>query len=351
MDSLDLPCALHRFRVSILAIVFGRLWLFCLAAVLAAGAPRATAALPERTQTIDLKSGWNAVFLEVEPPDTSPATVFANSPVDVAAQFTRPVRLTRFATDPAEILANNDGWSVWYAPERQESFLSNLFALHSHNAFLVHSRSDHQLKVTGQVYLKRLHWKADSFNLMGFPVDPAAAPTFAEYFQGVPAHSGQPVFRLVDGKWRKVVNPAGTPMRRGEAYWVFSKGGSDYQGPGEVRLAYGDHLRYGPDRFNSTMVLSNRSRNPVKATISQAAQGGVGLDFVFKGILESEVKTFLTPLPQTYNMPAMEAGTEGSVILRLTEAASYPAGRSNLLRVTFDAGTEYWISVYLDPQN
>lgn len=309
----------------------------------------AVAAYPVRTQTIDLKQGWNAVFLEVEPSDPSPQAVFANTPVDVAAQFTRPVRLTRFTTDPGDILANNEGWAIWYGSERPESFLSNLHALHGHNAFLLHSQSDHQLKVTGQVYLKRLNWKSDSFNLVGFPINPAVAPTFGEYFQGVDAHSGQPVYRLLDGQWRRVTNPAATPMRRGEAYWVYSKGGSDYQGPAEVRLAFHDHLRYSPSQFNGTLVLRNRSPHPAKATFHQNAPGGVGLNFVFKGILESQVETFAALLPEVYPMPAMEARTEGSVTLRLTEQATYPAGQSNLLRISFDCGTEYWVAVYLDP--
>ncbi len=308
----------------------------------------AAPAFPVRTQTFDLKQGWNAVHLEVEPLDTAPSRLFAGTPVDVAAQYTRAVRRGQFATDPGKILANDDSWSVWYGPEREESFLSGLHAMHSHNAFLVHSRENFVWRVTGQVYLKRIVWKADSYNLVGFPVDSAAAPTFGEYFRGIAAHTGKPVYRLTEGRWRRVENPDTTLMRRGEAYWVYSEGGSHYQGPSEVRLRFGDHLRYGPGRFNGSFSVINRSPNPVKVTLLR--ESGMPLDFVFRGVLEQEVQNFTAPLPAAYAMPAMEAGTEGAVTLRVRDSADIVGGSAGLLRVRSDAGTEYWVAVYAETE-
>lgn len=305
---------------------------------------------PQRTQTLELKQGWNAVFLEVEPLDTAPSRLFAETPIDVAAQYTTTERRGQFATDPQKILANDDGWSVWYGPEREESFLSGLHALHSHNAFLLHSRENFVWRVTGQVFLKRIIWKSDSYNLVGFPVNSAAAPTFGEYFRGIPAHEGRPAFRLVDGRWRKVDNPDMTPMRRGEAYWIYSSGGSNYQGPSEVRLQFWDHLRYGPGRYNGRLILSNRSPNPAKLTIQREGTGGMPLDFVFRGVLEQEVQSFTTPLPEVYSMPVMEAGVEGAVTLRIRANADIAQGSSGLLRIRSDAGTEYWVALYAEAE-
>jgi len=172
----------------------------------------------------------------------------------------------------------------------------------------------------------------------------------ARRFQGIPAHAGQPVFRIVEGTWRKIENPAGTLMRRGEAYWAYCEGGSDFQGPCEVRLSFGDHLRYAPDQHNGIFVLRNRSPHPAGMTLSRLGQGGLSLNFIFKGILETEVQSFSTPLPAIYKMPPMEPGSDGTVTLRLTDTESVQSGGSNLLRLTSDAGTEYWIAVYLDPQ-
>lgn len=319
--------------------------------VLLAAAPwRAAgqAAFPTRTQVVDLKKGWNAVFLEVEPLKTAPAEVFSNSPVDVVAQFLRPVRISQFATDPGETLANGEGWGIWYAPGREESVLSNLFALHSHTALLVHSREDFRWQVTGQVFLKRIRWKADSFNLVGFPVNSAAAPTFAEYFQGATPHAGMPVFRLVDGKWRKVDRPGETLMRRGEAYWVYCKGASDFQGPLDVDLSFWDHLRFFDGQFHATFVLGNRSPHPVEVSLIQESGGGLPLDFVFKAVTDSSVDQLAALLPPEFTMAAMEPDARGAVTLRVHDPDDVTGGASNLLRISSDSGVEYWLAVYAE---
>lgn len=307
----------------------------------------AVPAYPTRTQTIELKEGWNAVFLEVEPADPAPAAVFAGTPVDAVAQYFRPVRTAQFATDPNELLANNEGWGIWYGPDREESVFSNLHALHSHNAFLVHAKEDFTWRITGQVYLKRIYWKPDSFNLVGFPVSSAAAPTFAEYFQGITAHQGQPMFRLVDGKWRKIDNPAATVMRRGEAYWIYSDGGSDYQGPCDLRVQAGDHLRFAEGQFSGALTVHNRSPHPLSITLTQSG-GGLAFDFLFKGILETGTESFAAVLPETYAMPAMEAGVKGAIALRIHSAEAAAEGATNLFRITSDAGTEYWVAAYAE---
>jgi hypothetical protein len=268
--------------------------------------------------------------------------------VDAVAQYLRPVRTAQFATDPNEVLANRDGWGIWYGPDREESLFSNLHALHSHNAFLIHSTENFTWRITGQVYLKRIYWKPDSFNFVGFPVSSTGAPTFAQYFEGVPAHAGKPMFRLVDGKWRKIDNPAATLMRRGEAYWVYSDGGSDYQGPCDVRLPFADHLRFTDGQFSSMLTLHNRSPHPVSVTMTQVGTGGLPLDFVFKGVLEDDVETFVALLPESYAMPAMEAGVRGAVTLRVHSAQDVVDGATNVFRITSDAGTEYWVSVYAE---
>lgn len=304
---------------------------------------------PTRTQTVELKEGWNAVFLEVEPADPSPTEIFADSPVDVVAQFLRPVRTAQFATDPGEELANDESWGVWYGPDREESLLSNLFALHSHTALLVHSRKAFSWTIAGQVFLKRIIWKPDSFNLIGFPVDPEAAPTFAQFFKGVPAHEAMPVFRLVEGRWRRVDRPAETLIRRGEAYWVYSRGGSDFQGPVEVRLPYGDHLRFGGEQSTAALALHNRSADPAGVTIQQVGGVGVPLDFIFKGVLESGVERFAARLPQSYTMPPMEPGVSGSVILRVHDLEGLDGGGAGLLKISSDSGTAHWIAVYAEP--
>jgi len=97
--------------------------------------------------------------------------------------------------------------------------------------------SDVQWTVHGRPMLQPARWQADSFNLTGFPVDPAAPPSFGAFFAGVAAHAGQPIYSLAaDGHWQLVTNPFSTPIHSGEAYWVFSSGPSTFRAPLDVRI-------------------------------------------------------------------------------------------------------------------
>ena len=92
-----------------------------------------------RTQELALSAGWNAVFLEVEPLDDSPAKVFAGLPVDkVATLFGHPAS-NQFVTDPGVDLFKATGWGVWYAPGLPEAFLKSLGAINGNRAYLVHA--------------------------------------------------------------------------------------------------------------------------------------------------------------------------------------------------------------------
>jgi hypothetical protein len=110
----------------------------------------------------------------------------------------------------------------------------------------------------------------DRFNLRGFPVDPAVAPTFRQFFRASSAHftpaTGrlEPVFRLgPDGRW-SAVQPD-ERMRRGEAYSVYTRGASDYVAPFRLELSSGDGLEFsgGLGRIEVTL----RNAHPVAKSI------------------------------------------------------------------------------------
>src|SRR5262249_20386346 len=147
-----------------------------------------------------------------------------------------------FIRDPGLVRWKEDGWSVWYAPQRPDAFLSNLRAIQGNKAYLIYAERACTWNPGGYVVFQAPHWQSDSFNLVGFPVDSVSPPTFAKFFAGSKAHQELRVYRLVDERWVPVNNPGSTPMRAGEACWVYCEGGSDYQGPLAVNLAYGKGL-------------------------------------------------------------------------------------------------------------
>ena len=82
-----------------------------------------------RNQTIQLKKGWNAVFLEVDPEEHDPDKAFENLPVDLVATFYGQISSIQYIKDPDEGNWKTDGWHKWIRPDAPDAFLKNLFRM------------------------------------------------------------------------------------------------------------------------------------------------------------------------------------------------------------------------------
>lgn len=185
-------------------------------------------------QTIALQPGWNAVFLEVQPENAAPEAVFAGQPVEMCAAWMPATAKVESLTDPAALPTKSAEWHIWQPEGSPAAFLNNLHGLKARQALLVKAAAAATFTVSGEPVFERRRWVAPSFNFTGFDVDPAAAPTFARFFDGSRAHAGMKIFKLVANKWQAVAG--GETVQRGRAYWVWCSEGSDFQGPVDVTL-------------------------------------------------------------------------------------------------------------------
>ncbi len=235
--------------------------LLTLGALLAGMLPLAA---QEVTQTLNLQAGWNAVYVEVEPAVKEANVVFASHPI--SSVWTRAERVVAvdFIQDSSEEVFGKAGWLAWFHPSRPEAFVGNLFAVNANRAYLIKADAAFTLTLTGRPSARHPDWAPDKFNLRGFPVDPANAPTFRNFFVSSAAqfdatqNSLRGIYRLnAGGQWGLVAN--GDLMRSGEAYWVFSKGASDFTAPLRVELEIGDGLEYGLELDQLRLGLRNSS--------------------------------------------------------------------------------------------
>lgn len=198
-------------------------------------------------QTFQLDPGWNAIWLEVQPEPNDIEIVFAGVPVVSVWTWESGTSRVQFLRDPSEGLLNRPGW-LGYFPPGPEHFLTNLHTLQAHRAYMVrlpHDAPPVALTVTGRPSLRPIRWTPNSYNLVGFPVDPDAPPTFGDFLAPSPAHAGQPVYRLVaGGRWEQVAGLQAQHIRPGEAYWVYTHGASSYTAPIEVEIDGGDGLEF-----------------------------------------------------------------------------------------------------------
>ncbi len=223
------------------------------------------------TQTFTLQPGWNAVFLEIQPTPRDCDTLFSGIPVESVWSWNRQFSTVQFIQDPNSLLPGQPDWLTYLPPGSTNRAISSLFTLLAEHAYLIKlatNASPVNWTILGQPAPRAPAWLPDSFNLVGFHVDPSAPPTFQNFFASSPAQSGQTMLRLdPTGAWVPV-NPSSDRISPGVAYWVQSSGSSTYPGPLGVVFALGRSLDYGLSLTEQTLTIQNTSANARTVTIT-----------------------------------------------------------------------------------
>lgn len=241
----------HLFKTRLLLII---------SAVLTLLVSQTPASIAETTQTITLHPGWNAVYLEVQPVVKTPATIFKDLPVESVWTWFDRTTSVEFIRDPSDGLWAEPGWSV-YSKSQDKASTNNLYAIFANRPYLIKlsGRQNVIWSVTGNPATDKTVWTPNSFNLVGFHVNPNNPPTFTEYFSSYPAHAGKRLFRFnTSGKWEPITNPAATTIKSGDAYWVYCDGTSTYQGPISIQIL-GSELNYGTNSDMNSVTITNDS--------------------------------------------------------------------------------------------
>jgi len=304
----------------------------------------------QRTQTLALHKGWNAVFLSVDPTNSKTAECFQGTPISMVASYVGDQTAVQFVQNPStNTLTPANGWNVWYAPERPDAFLSQLAALSANRAYLVYAESDYAWSVTGSAVLGMVKWRPDSFTLAGFTLDDLSPPTYAQFFSGSAAHQPYRIYRLINDQWVRVANAATTQMRSGEAAWIYCNGGSDYQGPLEVKPQLGRQIYLsGSTPFG--VLLANRTANPLNVTIAHPVSPLLPLAYLLQVVsvtngVETNLVETTFDLPAAYTPPVFEAAERRGFWLILRPEAMTTDSETSLLKITSDLGTQCWLPV------
>ncbi len=306
---------------------------------------------PFQTQTIELEAGWNAIYLEVEPLDSNPAALFADTPVEIVAAYFRPASTMEFIDSPSELLADRENWSVWYAPHREDTLLSNLYAILGHRGYLIYTEEDYSLSLTGAPTLGYTRWHPNAFSLIGFQIDASEQPTMASFFAGSAAHNPLKIYRLVEGRWALVTEPESTMLEPGRAYWAFSEGASDFSGPLEVELEASTEggLLYTERSGTRSIVIRNVGTFPQTLTFDLSA-GNAGLLPMAYALTvlnggEESIQTVSVPLPENFELGPLEPGQAFSLELEVNQSLVSQPIQSALLTIRSDAGVRRQIPI------
>jgi hypothetical protein len=223
-------------------------------------------------QTFQLRAGWNSIWLELEPTNAATINVLAGAPFASVWTFADRISAVDFIENPAEPVWNRDRWLRAVPTNHPGAFQNNLFTMPGARAYLIQVTNAFTLTVTGRPVLRRRPWAPDAYTLCGLPVDPAAPATFGDFFAPSPAHFDaasahlQKIYRLAStGQWTAVA--ATDRIAYGEAYWIFTRGGSHYAAPFEIHLDGGDGLDFGSSLRARTLTILNQRTAPVSVRV------------------------------------------------------------------------------------
>ena len=88
-------------------------------------------------QSIPLKPGWNAVYLEVDPSPEECDALFAGMPVESVWDWNRQVDSAQFLQDPASLIPGSAGWLTWFPPGHALASATSLFILRDGRPYLI----------------------------------------------------------------------------------------------------------------------------------------------------------------------------------------------------------------------
>ncbi len=215
------------------------------------------------TQSISLKSGWNAVYLHVDPSyDTLDNQIAADAsdPILEVWLWAPPASTLQFVQSPQQPV-EGEQWRSW---NRNTPAAATLHRLVANAAYLVRSATNYTWTIKGKPLPPAYQWTTTGLNFLGFPTVPSLPPTFDSFLSKVPElYQSAEIYQYPGGELG-TGNPARlyalrtTKVNRGQAYWIRS--GTFYNryfAPFEVVLSGSSGVDYG----DNLTVFNFRLRN------------------------------------------------------------------------------------------
>jgi hypothetical protein len=139
-------------------------------------------------------------------------------------------------------------------------------------------------------------------------------------------------------------------MRSGEAFWIYCKGGSSYEGPLEVLTADRRGILLG--EASAEVVIRNSAPHPLTPGLSFIPGSGPAVPL---SILVRAVGDRTDPIKEIGVQKPASAWSQELPTLEITSALAVPfecrteqmidTSQGSILKITTDLGTETWVPV------
>ncbi|MBE7503891.1 MAG: hypothetical protein HS113_27115 [Verrucomicrobiales bacterium] len=225
-----------------------------------------------RTQELELKPGWNAVFLEVDPEPSDCARALAGVPVESVWLFRGRGGAPQFVSDPRHLTPASPDWLVYLPSSAPDGIgvASTLFSLPGGRPYLIKLGGSRSVtwRVAGQPRVRPQRWIGQAFNFVGFHLDPATRVSVQDFFLPSAALRGQAAYELVPtGEWRLISNRTDTALTPGKAYWVYAATPTEYSGPLAIAPDQPGVIAFGPLGRSAHLRVANLGNQPRELTL------------------------------------------------------------------------------------
>jgi hypothetical protein len=317
------------------------------------------------TQTNQLKAGWNAVYLHVDPSHTTlDAMIGADgaNPIQEVWLWRPTPGTAQFVTSPQIPSASPEQWIGW---TRASAGVPPLQRLGGNVACLVRvdpAIANYSWKVLGRPVPPRYEWTSSGLNFIGFPSATPVPPSFDALLSRQPELlQSAEIYRYPGGEMGpgnpvRVSAFRTTPVNRGEAFWVRSgQGFNRYFAPFEMDLQSSGGIEFGDTVGQNRIRLRNLTSAPLTVNLellsSETPPVGqpaiLGLPPVLlRGALVASNLTYAHTLlndgPETFTLaPKGQPDSEREVVLGLdrSQLAGPPGAlHAAILRLTDSTG-------------
>ena len=241
------------------------------------------------TQNINLKPGWNGVYLTVDPSytDISSLPDFDSNITEI--WLWKPiVKSDQFIKDPDVPTLTKSRWVRWSKALGASSNLQRLVGNASYLVKLGNIQEDGSWDVAGNVKWNikgkpvppNYNWTSTGLNFIGMHVQDRNVVTFEQYFPSS-ILNGEPPAEFFTYRGGDLVNdginknPAlvqkkrTTSINRGEAFWMrIGTEFNSYFGPFELVLQNINGIEMGETRERYRIILKNNLNEPLNVTMT-----------------------------------------------------------------------------------
>jgi hypothetical protein len=263
------------------------------------------------TQRLDLKTGWNAVYLHVDCTHTNIAGLTdISGPIDEIWMWVPSQTTAQFVDNPQAPIGSGSQWVTW----KRGNVSNPLERLIGNTAYLVLSSANFQWNVKGKPIAPSAQWTITGLNFIGFPTAPSVPPTFFKFFeQQTDVRQELKVYEYFTGD----VNPAELesflfptePLKRGQAYWM--RAGQNYfHGYGPLEVSAPGGINFGDTTAQRSLRLRNYSLKTNTVTLSLlASETPPAGQSPIVGIPPVLVRGDINKTNLTYGYSTLSAGT------------------------------------------